>query len=112
MVTPKLKRRQTAEILLLGTLYMGFAFYHDIRIDNDGIPADLDFWALPVTFLEVCFVAWTYHGLSQVRCAGAAGAACLRFCRVVMKAGLLALVSLLLVGGVGLVMVVAVAVGV
>jgi hypothetical protein len=67
VVTPKLKRRQTAEILLLGTLYVAFAFYHDIRIDNDGIPADLDFWALPVTFLEVCFVTWTYHGLTQVQ---------------------------------------------
>lgn len=67
VVTPKLKRRQTAEILLLGILYVGFAFYHDIRIDNDGIPADLDFWALPVTFLEVCFVTWTYHGLTQVQ---------------------------------------------
>eukprot|EP00750_Incisomonas_marina_P012546 INCI16957.1.p1 GENE.INCI16957.1~~INCI16957.1.p1 ORF type:complete len:495 (+),score=78.21 INCI16957.1:197-1681(+) len=67
VVTPKLKRRQTAEILLLGTLYVVFAFYHDIRIDNDGIPADLDLWALPVTFLEVCFVTWTYHGLTQVQ---------------------------------------------
>jgi len=66
-VTPQLKRRQTAEILLLGVLYVGFAFYHDIRIDNDGIPADLDLSALPVTFIEVLFVTWTYHGLTQVQ---------------------------------------------
>jgi len=67
VVRPKLPIRTTALIGLLGASFFGFATYADIRINSDATPKDNDYWTLPVTTLDMIFVVWTYHGLTQVQ---------------------------------------------
>jgi len=66
VVRPELPTRTSVLIFLLGAAFFGFATYADIRINSDATPKDNDYWTLPVTIIDMIFVVWTYHGLTQV----------------------------------------------
>lgn len=67
VVRPVLGRGETCVITGLGCLFMGFAIYADIRINNVSTTQTMDLWGLPVTVLDTIFVTWTYHALTRVQ---------------------------------------------
>jgi hypothetical protein len=69
VVRPVLPRRISCVIAVLGVLFVGFATYADIRINNVSTTSGSaqDPAGLPVTALDVLFVTWTYYALVRVQ---------------------------------------------
>ena len=66
VVRPKLSWRNTLSILILGVLYFGFSTNSDIRLNSSTTPQIDDISTMPVTIMDVVFVLWIFHGLTQV----------------------------------------------
>ena len=66
VVRPKLSCRTTSTILLLGVLYFGFSTNSDIRLNSSTTPQTDDVSTMPVTIMDVIFVLWIFHGITQV----------------------------------------------
>ena len=66
VVRPKLSWRDTLTILLLGILYFGFSTNSDIRLNSSTTPQTDDISTMPVTIMDIIFVLWIFHGLTQV----------------------------------------------